>query len=197
MHTAASSLQVRLAIFGWLALLPLAVHAHEVIGVSFGLVAGFAHPLGGIDHVLAMVAVGLWAAQLGRPAFWLVPAGFVVSVALGGLVGMLAAGVPWAEQVIVLSLLALGMVVAAAVRIPLLGAMLLVAFFGLFHGHAHTTEMPADVSGLSYGLGFLLASMMLNAVGMSAGLVMQRLDRNLFMRIIGTAIALYGASLAA
>lgn len=197
MHTAAGNLQVRLAILGWLALLPLAVHAHEVTGVGFGLVAGFAHPLGGIDHVLAMVAVGLWAAQLGRPAFWLVPAGFVFSVAVGGLIGTLATAVPWVEQVIVLSVLALGMVVAAGARIPLVGALLLVAFFGLFHGHAHTTEMPADVSGLSYGLGFLLASLVLNVVGMSAGLIIQRVGRNLFMRIIGSAIALYGALLAA
>lgn len=197
MDTVANSLKMRLAILGCMALLPLRAHAHEVTGAGFGFVAGVGHPLGGIDHVLAMVAVGLWAAQLGRLAFGLVPTGFVFSVAVGGLIGTFAVAVPWVEQVIALSALTLGLVVATTTRIPLVGALLLVAFFGLFHGHAHTTEMPVDVSGVSYGLGFLLASLTLNAVGITIGLVMQRLGRELLVRIIGGGIALYGAVLVA
>src|SRR5580698_8957387 len=140
-----------------LILAPVLAHAHPGHDTS-GFSAGVAHPLHGLDHILAMVAVGLWAAQLGGRAKWLVPASFVSVMALGGALGMAGVAIPFAEQGIFASVLILGVLIAASVRLPLAASMSIVGLFALCHGHAHGTEIPAAASGFNYALGFVLAT---------------------------------------
>lgn len=178
-----------------LAVLPLAASAHpgHEGGHDFGwdFSGGFLHPLSGLDHLLAMIAVGLWAAQLGGQARWLVPAAFVGVMALGaacGHGGMAFAGL---EQGIAASVLVLGLLVATAVRLPLAAGMSLVSLFALFHGMAHGAEMPATAGGLEFGLGFVAATVLLHAAGLGLGrLTAQR--ANLVTRTAGVAIAIAG-----
>ena len=157
------------ALIAALALLPTAALARPGIGHPHGFVHGFAHPLGGLDHVLAMVAVGLFAWQLGGRALWLVPATFVLVMALGGALGIAGVAVPGVEIGIVASVIVLGAIVALRVKTPLAIATGLVALFAIFHGHAHGTEMPLDASGAVYAAGFLLATALLHAAGIALG----------------------------
>src|SRR5579863_3698485 len=119
--------------------------AHPVPGAA-GLTAGFAHPLSGLDHVLAMVAVGLWAAQLGGRALWLVPASFVGFMTLGGALGMAGVHLPMVEAGILASVLILGILIAAAAQLPLAASVAVTGLFAIFHGHAHGTEIPLAAS---------------------------------------------------
>ena len=135
-----------------------------------GLVYGFLHPFGGVDHIIAMVAVGLLAARLGGWALWLVPASFVGAMTVSGLAGMAGAGLPYVETGIALSVVVLGAVAAFGVAMPVAAAMGLVAFFAVFHGYAHGAEMPETVSGLAYGLGFVTATALLHGIGIGLGL---------------------------
>lgn len=144
---------------------------HEGGDVTWDFSAGFAHPLTGIDHILAMVAVGLWAAQLGGHARWLVPSAFVSVMILGAALGHTGAVVPGVEQGIAASVLVLGLLIAANARLPVAAGMGLVGLFALFHGFAHGAEMPASVSGLSYGVGFVFATALLHAAGVGLGLL--------------------------
>ena len=139
--------------------------AHILSNDVHGFGSGFAHSLHGLDHILVMVAVGLWAAQLGGRARWLVPASFVGVMALGGALAMAGLRVPFTEEGILLSVLALGILIAVAARFPLAGSMAIVGIFAFFHGHSHGTEMPANVVGYLYGTGFALATALLHASG--------------------------------
>lgn len=182
------------------ALAPAIASAHTGIGATTGFLHGFWHPIGGIDHVLAMVAVGLFAAQLGGRALWAVPATFVAVMAAGGTLGMAGVALPAVEVGIALSVLVLGLVVLAGRRWPLGLAMALVAVFAVFHGHAHGSEMPVDASGLSYGLGFMLATALLHLAGIGLGIGLGRLAATEGGRLIqasGAAIALAGVVLLA
>ena len=145
----------------------LAHPGHDAGGFAHGLV----HPLGGLDHVLAMVAVGLYAALLGGRALWLVPGTFVGVTALGGAVGAAGYPLPFVEIGIALSVLVLGLTVALHINLPTLAAMALVGFFAIFHGHAHGAEMPPDASGTAYAVGFMLATALLHCTGVAFGLV--------------------------
>jgi urease accessory protein len=155
--------------------LTAAASAHTGHGDVHGFVHGFKHPVGGLDHVLATVAVGLYAALLGGRALWLVPASFVGVMAIGGALGIAGIGVPFVEIGIALSIVVLGLAVALRLSIPTLAAMALVAFFAIFHGHAHGAEMPQDASGYSYAAGFMLATALLHAAGVAIGLIAGRL----------------------
>ena len=182
------------------ALAPAIASAHTGIGRAAGFLHGFWHPVGGIDHVLAMVAVGLLAAQLGGRALWAVPATFVAVMATGGALGMAGVALPAVEVGIALSVLVLGLLVLAGRRWPLGLAMALVAVFAVFHGHAHGSEMPVDASGLSYGLGFMLATALLHLAGIGLGIGLGRLAATEGGRLIqasGAAIALAGVVLLA
>jgi urease accessory protein len=137
-----------------------------------GLVDGFLHPLGGVDHIVAMVAVGLLAARLGGRALWLVPASFVAAMAAAGLAGMAGVGLPYVEAGITLSVVVLGAVVALRLTMPVAAAMALVAFFAVFHGYAHGIEMPETASGLAYGAGFVAATALLHGIGIGLGLTL-------------------------
>src|ERR1700674_3253052 len=161
---------LRLSAAAALALIPAVASAHPGHEGSAGLVHGFMHPLGGIDHILAMVAVGLIAARLGGRALWLVPASFVATMAVAGLAGMAGIGLAHAEAGIALSLLVLGATIALRLTMPVAAAMALVGFFAIFHGYAHGAEMPETVSGLAYGAGFLAATVLLHGLGIALGL---------------------------
>jgi len=143
---------------------------HEGDGLVWDFSGGFAHPLSGWDHLLAMIAVGLWAAQLGGRARWLVPSAFVGVMALGAAVGHAGLMLPGVEQGIAASVLVLGLLIATAVRLPVAAGMTLVGIFAVFHGIAHGAEMPATAGGLSYGAGFVVATALLHAVGVGLGM---------------------------
>lgn len=154
------------------ALAPSLANAHTGVGHVDGFAYGLAHPLGGLDHVLAMVMVGLFASQLGGRARWLVPASFVSVMVIGGALGLAGIAVPFVELGIGLSIVVLGGVVAFNLRAGVAAAMALVGFFAVFHGFAHGAEMPESASGLAYGLGFVLATATLHAAGLGFGLLL-------------------------
>lgn len=175
-----------------------AAQAHTGAGTTSGFMAGLAHPIFGADHLLAMVAVGLWAAMLGGRAMWLVPAAFVGVMVLGGALAMAAVGLPVVETMIVASVVVLGGLVAARVRVPAAAGMAVVAAFALFHGHAHGMEMPAGAGGLSYFAGFALATAALHGLGLAIGLGSARMAQSgLALRATGGAITAAGLLLLA
>jgi urease accessory protein len=174
---------------------PAMAFAHSGHGDTSGLTHGFSHPITGIDHVLAMVAVGVLAAQLGGRALWLVPLGFVGIMAVAGALGMAGIPLPFSEVGISLSVIALGLAVALRLSPPELAAMALVGFFAVFHGHVHGAEMPAAASGVPYAVGFVGATAMLHAVGVGIGLLVGREGGTLSRRLVqvgGGAMALFG-----
>jgi urease accessory protein len=150
-------------------LIPTAALAHVGVGSTNGLAHGFMHPLSGLDHQLAMVLVGTLAYQLGGRALWLVPLAFVSAMAFGGVLGVAAAPVPFVELGIALSVVLLGGAVAFGVKPPVAVAMAVAGLFAIFHGHAHGTEMPLDVSGAAYAAGFTVATTLLHAIGIGLG----------------------------
>jgi urease accessory protein len=175
-----------------------AASAHTGVGDAHGFAHGFTHPVGGLDHVLAMVAVGLYAALLGGRALWLVPASFVAVMAVGGVLGMAGAAVPYSEIGIALSVVVLGLAVALRLSVPTLAAMALVGFFAVFHGYAHGAEMPQDASGYAYAAGFMLATALLHTAGLAFGLLSGRIGELAGARLVqagGGAIALAGTAI--
>jgi urease accessory protein len=167
-------------------------HTGAHVGGAAGLTHGFLHPLGGLDHVLAMVGVGLFACFLGGRALWLVPASFVAMMAVGGALGFAGLGLPFVELGIALSIVVIGGALALGRSLPLAGAMALAGFFAVFHGFAHGAEMPAAASGLAYGLGFLAATALLHAAGMALGFGLDRLAGTASRRLARTGGALVG-----
>jgi urease accessory protein len=180
--------------------LPTVAAAHPGHDGTPGFIHGFLHPLGGLDHIIAMVAVGLFAARLGGRALWLVPASFVVTMAAAGVAGMAGFALPYVEAGIALSILVLGAAIALETTMPVAAAMGLVALFAVFHGHAHGAEMPETMSGLAYGAGFVAATAALHALGIGFGLFIGRAGEMFGRRVLqvgGTAAALAGAALLA
>jgi urease accessory protein len=179
------------AVLAFLALAPPAV-AHEQEGVAGGLASGLLHPLTGIDHMIAMVAVGIWGAQLGAPAIWLLPITFPLVMALGGVLGVLHVPLPMPEIVIALSALVLGAAVAARVRVPFAAAAVVVAVFAVFHGHAHGVELPSAANPLAYGVGFVVATGLLHLCGIAIGALSQWPLGGRLIQGLGAAIAAIG-----
>jgi urease accessory protein len=170
---------------------PVFLSAH-VGGSAAGLLSGLIHPISGFDHVLAMVAVGIWGAQLGQPAIWALPVTFPMVMALGGMFGLIGLPLPGVEVGIGLSALLLGLVVALE-RCPGLAlAAALVGFFAVFHGHAHGAELPAGQSGLLYSIGFVVATGTLHALGIALGLIHRWESGRLTLRAAGAGIGLAG-----
>jgi urease accessory protein len=169
-----------------------AAQAHEGEGLAGGFAAGFLHPLGGLDHLVAMVAVGLWGAFLGMPALWLLPVVFPLVMAAGGVLGVLGVPLPAVEVGIALSAVALGAAVALALRPPLLVAALLVGVFAIFHGHAHGTELPQAANAVAYSLGFVVATGALHLAGIAFGMLTHKPAGRAAVRALGGAIALLG-----
>ena len=168
-----------------------AAFAHTFGAHGAGFAGGLAHPFFGLDHLLAMVAVGLWSAQLGGSALWRVPVAFVTAMTVGAIVANPALDVTWLETAIAGSVLALGLMVAFRLRLPSLLAVAAVSCFALFHGYAHGLEMPQTASPLGYGLGFVLATASLHLVGLYLGLSMAPRG-HVMSRISGVAIAAVG-----
>jgi len=169
-------------------------YAHVLPGDVRGFGSGFVHPLHGLDHLLAMTAVGLWAAQLGGRAPWLVPASFVGVMIVGAAVAMGGLRIPFAEEGIILSVLVLGILIAVGARFPLAASIAIVGSFALFHGHSHGTEMPANAVGFAYGAGFALATAALHGCGIGLASVAQSV-RLPVVRWAGAAIAILGICL--
>jgi urease accessory protein len=167
-------------------------HAHVAQGGAAGLWSGLHHPVSGLDHVLAMIAVGLWGAQLGAPAVWLLPVTFPMVMAFGGFLGLIGFKLPGVELGIALSAVLLGMMVLTEARPPVGLAACLVGFFAIFHGNAHGTELPAGQNGLTYSIGFVVATGLLHATGIAIGLVRRwPLGRSL-LRLAGAGVAAGG-----
>ena len=184
-----------------LILVPTLALAHPGLpGHTHDFADGVLHPLTGLDHILAMVAVGLFAAQLGGRALWAVPASFITVMAAAGLAGMSGIALPLTETGIALSVIALGGVIALRVSMPLAAAMAMVGFFAVFHGYAHGVETPDNASGLLYGLGFVTATALLHGLGVGIGLAVGRIQgaygRNL-VRVAGSVAAMIGVAMLA
>jgi urease accessory protein len=159
------------AVMAVILLWPLAAWAHVESGQAGGFLSGLSHPVSGLDHVLAMIAVGLWGAQLGSPAVWLLPVAFPMMMAFGGVLGLLGIPVPGVEIGIAVSGIVLGALILGEKKLPLFGALLVVAFFAIFHGHAHGTELAPGQNAMLYSLGFVIATGTLHAIGIGIGLV--------------------------
>lgn len=151
-----------------LVLSPTLAFAHTGVGHTAGFFHGFEHPIGGIDHVLAMVAVGIFAYVMGGRALWLVPLSFVAMMVAGFALGIARVDVPFVELGIALSSVVIGAAAALGRPMPVAGAMALVGVFAIFHGHAHGAEMPADASGLAYAAGFVAVTALLHLAGIAA-----------------------------
>ncbi len=166
--------------------------AHPQAGEAKGFLTGFRHPISGLDHVLAMVAVGLWGAQLGNPAIWLLPVAFPMVMAFGGMLGLMGVPLPGVEYGIAASAVLLGAAVLFEMRPPPVVAAVLVGIFAIFHGHAHGTELPPGQSGLLYSMGFVIATGCLHAVGISIGAVHRWLWGQRLLRFAGAIVAMGG-----
>jgi urease accessory protein len=171
---------------------PSFAFAHEQAGTAAGFLSGFAHPISGLDHVIAMVAVGLWGAQLGMPAVILLPIAFPVVMAIGGMLGLLGVPLPGIEIGIAVSAVVLGALVLGSAKPPIWFALLAVGFFAIFHGHAHGTELPPGQSGLFYSIGFVMATGLLHAFGISIGLVHRWPMGRVALRAAGAMVSVTG-----
>lgn len=173
--------------------------AHVARGEAHDLVHGFMHPIGALDHMLAMVAVGMLAALLGRRALWMVPTSFMVVMTIGAALAIAHLQLPFVELGISLSVIALGVAVAMQLPLPTAAAMAFVAVFAVFHGAAHGAEMPTDATGAIYAAGFLAATGLLHIVGIGLGISLNHLApmRDAISRVAGGAIAIAGVFLAA
>jgi urease accessory protein len=175
-----------------LAALAPSAGAHVESGQAAGFLAGLLHPVSGLDHVLAMVAVGLWGAQLGAPAIWVLPVTFPLVMALGGFLGLLGMPLPGVEAGIAASAILLGAAVMTERRPPLYAAAVLVGFFAVFHGHAHGTELPLGQSALLYSLGFVVATGCLHAIGIAIGAIHRWPAGRIVLRIAGGGVVCAG-----
>jgi urease accessory protein len=172
--------------------------AHVGLGDHGGLLHGFLHPIGGMDHVLAMIGVGIFAAQLGGRALWLVPISFVIMMVAGGTLGFSGIDVPYVETGIALSVIVLGALVALNVGLPVAIAMGLVGAFAIFHGYAHGMELPEGSQPIAFAAGFVVATALLHVAGLGIGLLFGRMaaaSKNWTPRVLGGSMALAGAAM--
>jgi urease accessory protein len=169
---------------------PAAAHATGAIGGGFA--AGALHPLTGFDHLLAMVSVGIWGAELGQPAIWLLPIGFPLVMAIGGTLGIIGVPLPATELLIALSVFALGGLVAIGRPMPLWFALGVVGVFAIAHGHAHGVELPESADALAFSVGFVVATGFLHAVGIAIGALTRWPGGFAVVRACGLLVALAG-----
>ena len=177
---------------GVILLAPEAANAHTGAGISGGFLSGFAHPILGWDHVVAMVAVGLWGAFLGAPAIWLLPIVFPLVMAFGTVLGIIGVPIPGIETGIATSAIALGLLILLAIRLPLWIACIIVGAFAIFHGYAHGTELPQAANPLAFIIGFVLATGMLHLIGIAFGLLLRWPAGTYAVRTAGGVISLAG-----
>jgi urease accessory protein len=188
----------RIAAFSLAMLYPALAHAHVGVGETSGFTHGFAHPISGLDHVLAMILVGIFAFQLGGRALWLVPLAFVGMMAAGGALGVAGINVPFVEIGIALSVIVLGAAVAFEIKAPVAISVALVGLFAIFHGHAHGAEMPESAGGLAYAGGFMAATALLHVAGIGIGFGIGKISQRVgpgVVRIMGGLAALAGVGI--
>lgn len=161
---------------------------HQSGEVSGGLQSGLLHPVSGLDHVLAMVAVGLWGAQLGAPQIWLLPIAFPLIMACGAALGVMGLQLPGVEIGIACSAIVLGLMVLFEARPPVFASLILVGVFAIFHGHAHGTELPHGQSGLLFSIGFVIGTGLLHAAGIGIGLLHHWPWGQTCLRLAGAAV---------
>jgi len=167
-------------------------NAHPESNPYGGFLAGIEHPLTGLDHIVAMVAVGLWGAYLGAPAMWLLPVVFPLVMAFGGAIGVLGGPIPGVEVTIAVSGIVLGLVVALAARPPLWAAAVIVGFFAFFHGYSHGVELPHTANPFTYAAGFVIATGLLHLTGISIGLLTRWPWGQVIVRTLGGVITAIG-----
>lgn len=172
--------------------LPALAHTGE--GITGGFMSGLLHPIFGWDHVVAMVAVGLWGGILGKPAIWILPIVFPLIMALGAALGVAGIEVPFIEAGIALSGVVLGLLIVFLVKMPLAAAAVIVGIFAIFHGHAHGTELPDAANPVAYAVGFVIATGFLHLIGIVFGMLMASDAGKLAVRAGGAVIALVGAA---
>jgi urease accessory protein len=173
-------------------LAPGAAFAHVGVNPVHDLLHGLEHPLTGLDHICAMFAVGLWAAQRGGRAIWSLPLAFLLVMTVGSVLGIAGIILPFVEQQIVLSVILLGVLIAAALRLPMPISILTVGLFALAHGNAHGAELQASAAAVPYVLGFLTSTALLHAAGIAFGLAMRRAQATQFVHLAGVTIAACG-----
>ena len=172
--------------------------AHTGAGASGGFLHGFTHPLSGLDHFLAMVAVGMWSAFLGRPLVWVLPVTFPLIMIVGGAFAVLGVPVPMVEGLIAASVVVLGVAILVGWRAPAAVAVAMIATFGFVHGYAHGTELPHAALPAAYASGFVLATVLLHLSGIALGLALTRQPVGMMpLRTVGALIAATGVWLAA
>lgn len=191
---------IQLSVAAATALIPAIAFAHTGSGTNADFMHGFFHPITGIDHILAMVAVGIVAYQIGGRALWLIPVSFILGMALGGVLGLSNVNVPFVELSIALSVIALGAAVALGITAPVAAVMAVVGLFAIFHGHAHGTEIPENASGLAYAIGFVGATGLLHLSGIGIGLLIGRVSESrerTVVRIAGCLMTVAGIGILA
>jgi urease accessory protein len=166
--------------------------AHSVGTSAAGFTAGFLHPASGLDHLLAMVSVGIWGAELGAPAIWLLPIAFPLIMAVGGAFGVIGVPLPAGELLIALSVVVLGTLVATARRLPVAAALAIVGTFAIAHGHAHGVELPMAADALAFTVGFVLATGLLHLAGIMIGVLGRWPSGVVAIRACGGVVALTG-----
>jgi len=165
---------------------------HPEMGQASGFWHGFSHPLTGLDHVLAMLAIGIWAVQVGGKAIWAIPLSFVGMMIVGGIIGMSGVKIPYVETGIVMSVMVLGVLIVASARLPLLAGMLIAGIFALFHGHSHGTEIPETAMGITYSIGFAMSTLLLHLSGIGLALFAGKKIKVQLLRYVGASIAVAG-----
>ena len=181
-----------IAVLLLIAALPSPAMAHDGTGLAGGFAAGFSHPLSGFDHMLAMVAVGIWGAFLGRPLVYALPMLFPSAMALGGGIGMAGIPVPPVELGIAISVVVLGAMIFLALRLPVVVACAIVAIFALFHGYAHGMELPSAADPIGYSAGFVLCTGLLHLAGIALGTLSALPAGTIALRGVGGAMAMAG-----
>jgi urease accessory protein len=176
-----------------IALLSAAAQAHSDQTSTGGFMAGYLHPLTGLDHLLAMVAVGIWGATLGAPLIWALPVAFPFMMLVGGVLAIFGVPVPHVELGVAISVLVLGAAIAMRWRAPLAVAIAIVAFFGLLHGYAHGSELPGSAAPAAYAAGFVVSTGLLHLAGISFGTLDKTKHGPLVLRAAGAIIAVTGA----
>lgn len=151
--------------------------AHTGAGIPSGFTSGFSHPVGGADHIIAMFAVGLWAAQMGGRALWRVPVSFLSMMIVGAILGIQGIHVPFVEEGILASVIVLGTFIAFNIKLPMVVGSLIAGAFAVFHGYAHGAEMPLNTDGLAYGIGFIAATGMLHVAGIATVIGVRKISQ--------------------
>jgi urease accessory protein len=173
----------------WLS--PLYAHT-DAASLQGGFISGFMHPISGLDHVVAMVAVGLWGAFLGKPAIWVLPVVFPLVMALGGALGVVGVYIPYVETGIALSGIVIGLAVLFMIRPPIWIAAIVVGVFAIFHGYAHGTELPKSANPLVFSIGFVTGTGLLHLTGIAIGELTRWTWGTMVVRASGAVIALVG-----